>query len=302
MRVAVVGSINQDIVVKVERRPRPGETVTGSGHFLAPGGKGANQAVAIARLEGDVAMVGRIGDDIFGHALRHGLETAGVDVRHVRVDREAETGVAVITLDADAENSIVVVPGANGRVSRDDVDRATDVIAATPVVLLQLEVPVDAVIAAATLARGTVILNPAPATPLPPSLLDRVDILVPNRSELGVLAGVAEPTTIDDAAAAAARLGHKAVVVTLGAAGALVHTGGHTRVVAAPRVHAVDTTGAGDAFCGALADAIASDLSLDEATRRGVAAGALAVTTEGAQPSMPQKAAVEAVLGEIELR
>ncbi len=299
MRVAVVGSINQDIVVRVERRPRPGETVTGTGHFLAAGGKGANQAVATARLGAEVALVGSIGDDTFGHALRYGLETEGVDVRHVRVDREAETGVAVITLDADAENSIVVVPGANGRVSRGDVDAAAGVIEATPVVLLQLEIPLDAVLTAAALARGTVILNPAPARPLPASLLERADILVPNRSELGVLAGVAEPRTIDDVAAAAARLGHAAVVVTLGAGGALVRSGGDTRVVAAPQVDAVDTTGAGDAFCGALADAIASGLSLDEATRRGVAAGALAVTTDGAQPSMPSKAAVEALLGEM---
>jgi ribokinase len=294
MAVAVVGSINQDLVVTVKRFPEPGETLLGRGHFMAAGGKGANQAVAAARLGQEVTMVGRVGDDAFGHSLRHRLDSEGVGVDHVRIDLERGTGLAVITLDDRAENTIVVSAGANGAVTLDDVAAAESDLVAAEVTLLQLEVPLAAVDAAAELAGGLVVLNPAPAASLPAETLDMVDVLVPNRSELGLLAGVDEPWSLDDVEAAAVALaGPGTVVVTLGAEGALLVSGGPAQLVPAPQVEAVDTVGAGDAFCGALADALARGWTLPRAVEWAVHAGAIATTREGAQTALPTRAQVE---------
>ncbi len=293
MTVAVVGSINQDLVVRVPRHPVPGETILGIDHFTVSGGKGANQAVAAARLGCDVTMIGRVGDDDAGRSMVAGLRAEGIDTRHVSVDADAGSGLAVITLDDAGENAIVVSPGANGRLPVNAITAAAPVLAAARVALFQLEVPLPAVVAAIAEVGGVVILNPAPAQPLPTSMLARVGILVPNRTELGVLAGTDEPETLDaveDALAALEFAGR--VVVTLGADGAVIAEGGVLTHVPAPTIDPVDTTAAGDAFCGGLADAISRDAPLVEAVRWAVHAGALAATKIGAQPSLPTRDAV----------
>jgi ribokinase len=292
--IAVVGSANVDLVVPVETLPEPGQTVLGGDHLRVAGGKGANQAVASARLGQRVAMVGRVGDDEDGRRLLGSLEQAGVDVGHVHVTSEVPTGIALITVDRSGENTIAVSPGANARVSADDVAAAADVLGAAAVTLLQLEVSLDTVAAAAATAGGTVLLNPAPAAALPPDLLAAVDVLVPNRSELGWLAGVEEPRTIDAAVAAARQLpGDAAVVITLGADGALVVDGDVVEHLPAIVVDAVDATGAGDAFCGGLADGLSRGLDLVEAARWATKVAGLATTRWGAQPAMPTRAEVE---------
>lgn len=294
--VVVIGSINHDLTVVTSRLPRPGETVLGTHHYSGGGGKGANQAVAAVRMGARVAMVGRVGDDEHGRALHAALGNEGIDVTAVGVDPDTPTGLAVITVAEKSENTIVVSPGANDRLRPDHLD--PDLLAGATVVLAQLEVPVETVTAAAQLVRGIFILNPAPARRLPPELLDQVDILVPNRSELGVLAEIDEPATAESAAAAAGRLLPNATtVVTLGAAGALVVESGGSRLVPAHEVDPVDPTGAGDAFCGALAHSLSQGNQLDAAVATAVVSGALATTRPGAQTAMPTAEEVEQARG-----
>ena len=296
MSIVVVGSINQDLVVRTARHPLPGETVLGHRHFAAAGGKGGNQAVAAARLGGQVTMVGRVGNDQPGTALVAALAAEGIDVGNVTVDGDVGTGLAVITLDEAAENTIVVSAGANATLTADHVAAASEPLAAATVTLVQLEIPLDAVDQAMVLAGGKVILNPAPAVALPKALLGRVSVLVPNRSELGVLAGRAEPASIDEVGEAARTLaGPASVVVTLGGDGALLVHEGELHHVPAPDIDPIDTVGAGDAFCAALADAVTRDEDLLNATRWAVLAGAAACLRAGAQPSMPTPDDVEAL-------
>ena len=284
--IAVVGSINLDLVVAVERHPTPGETVVGGDCRQYPGGKGANQAVAAARLGAKVAMVGRVGADAQGAWLRDGLWTEGVQVEHVREDRQAPTGVAMIAVDARGENTIVVSPGANARVDARDIADAREVVRGAEVVLVQHEVPPEAVAAAIATAGGTVVLNPAPAR----GLAAPVDVLVPNRGELETLAGGrGDPVTLARSIAAAG-----AVVVTLGAEGAVVVEGDRAERVRAPHVEAVDSTGAGDAFCGALAEAMAGGATVVEAARWAVRVAAVSVTRPGAQGGLPRREDVPA--------
>jgi ribokinase len=279
--IAVVGSINLDLVVAVDRHPAPGETVVGGDCRQLPGGKGANQAVAAARLGSEVAMVGRVGADAQGAWLRDGLWTERVDVEHVREDRVAPTGVAMIAVDARGENTIVVSPGANARVDARDVAAASDVVRGAEVVLVQHEVPAAAVAAAIATAGGTVVLNPAPAR----GLAAPVDVLVPNRGELETLAGGrGDPVTLARSITAA-----RAVVVTLGEEGAIVVEGDRAERVRAPHVEAVDSTGAGDAFCGALAEAMAGGATVVEAARWAVRVAAVSVTRPGAQGGLPRR-------------
>lgn len=279
------------------RLPRPGESITGTGHFFGPGGKGANQAVAAARLGADVAMVGRVGDDEHGVSLVEGLEAAGVDVPGIGVDGRAGTGIAVITIDSQAENTIVISPGANMELVPDHIEAHQELIRGAAVVLAQLEIRVETVLAAARVASGIFCLNPAPARPIRGELLERVDVLVPNRSELGVLAGVDEPRTAAEAVAAAKMLWRKGpTVTTLGADGAVIVDGDESEIFPAPEVDPVDPTGAGDAFCGTLATLLAWGRELDEAVPWAVAAGAAAVTHRGAQVAMPTIEEVEALL------
>jgi ribokinase len=292
--IAVVGSLNLDTVVQVARLPQPGETLLASGHFANPGGKGGNQAVAAARLGAEVAMIGRIGDDAAGTFLRDSLEADGVDASQVTEDSEAPTGVAFITVDAGGENSIVVSAGANAELSTGQIEAAADAVETAAVVLAQLEVPPESVLFAARIASGTVVLNPAPARNLDPVLLEQVDVLVPNETELAALTGSSGSESLGDIAAKARTIpGPKTVVVTLGARGALVVDDDEAVHVPAPRVQALDTTAAGDAFCGALGEALVRKATLVEAATWAVRAGAITTTRLGAQQSLPTRSEME---------
>mgnify|MGYP000695871596 CR=1 FL=1 len=299
--IVVVGSSNTDMIVRLERLPRPGETVLGGRFSTAAGGKGANQAVAAARAGGRVAFVGRVGDDAFGREALRGFRRDRLRVSRVARDPRAPSGVALICVAANGENSIAVAPGANARLSAADVRRAAGEFAAGSVLLAQLEIPLAAVRAAVDLAaaRGmTVILNPAPARPLARGLLRRVNLLTPNETEAEILSGITIKTPAD-AVRAAAKLrgmGVGAVVITLGAKGALVADAQGCDWAPGFRVRAVDTTAAGDVFNGALAVALAEGRSLREAVRFANAAAALSVTRLGAQPSAPWRREIEARL------
>jgi ribokinase len=295
--IFVVGSLNADLVTRLERFPAPGETVTARDLAVHAGGKGANQAYAAARLGGRVAMLGCIGRDANGELLLQSLRGVGVDVSPVVRDDEAPTGLALIALDASGENQIVVVPGANARLTPELVQAHAARIAAAAVVLLQLEVPLDAVVAAARIARdggATVILDPAPARPLPAPLLECLDFLTPNQSELQTLTGRAAGGPPEPAARSLAD--GRRVIVKMGEAGALLVEADRQSSWPALRVEAVDATGAGDAFNAALAVALAEGRPLPDAGRLATAAGALCVTRAGAQPSMPTRQEVEAAL------
>lgn len=288
--IVVAGSVNRDIVVAVARHPRPGETVFGHDHLVVDGGKGANQAVAAARLGADVAFIGSVGADAVGDELREGLSAEGVDVARLASDPDAPSGLALITVDDEGENVIVVSPGANGRVGAGDIESATAVLAAADVVLLQLEIPVEAVMAAAALGgEALVVLNPAPARPLTRELLERVDVLVPNRHELTELTGSSDPRSALD-------LPVPSVVVTLGGEGAAIVADDGVVVVPSPSVDVIDTTGAGDAFCGALATFLALGDDIDTAVKKAVGAGALATTATGARTAMPDRGRLGALL------
>jgi len=299
--IAVFGSINMDLIARTPRLPVAGETLTGRSFFTAPGGKGANQAVAAARLGSQVFMVGRVGADVFGSALLESLKQNRVDTAGVAEETGASSGVAVIAVDDRAENSIIVVPGANGTVSEADVARLESVLPRVDVLLLQLEIPMEAVLAAARLASRhnvTVILDPAPARPLPPELYGFVDIITPNETEAEALAGFPVRDAEDAAKAAAHFKSHGVAhaIVKMGAKGAYWANGRAGRFFPAYQVEAVDTVAAGDAFNGGLAVALAEGLSMPEAVHWGMAAGALSTTKPGAQPSMPDRAAVERLM------
>ncbi|MBA2336661.1 MAG: ribokinase [Acidimicrobiia bacterium] len=296
-RIVVVGSINRDVVLGVEQLPIPGETVLGRSLGTYNGGKGANQAVAAARLGRSVAMVGRVGDDRAGVASREALTAEGIDARGVRVDRKAVTGSAMILVDDDGENSIVVVPGANGRLSAKDVVACSDAIGAAAVTLVQLEVPMEAVAEAVRLSRGTVVLNAAPARPIPAEVMRAVDVIVVNRSELAGLCADLEAESTKEIASQVERLRCPgAVVVTVGSDGAMVVDNGDIVHVPAVNVAVVDTTGAGDAFCGAVADALAGGDTLERAVGWAVLVGAAAATKVGAQVALPTRSEVKAML------
>lgn len=302
-KIAVVGSINLDLVVPVPHHPVPGETVLGGELAEHPGGKGANQAVAAARLGAQVAMVGRVGDDEAGSVLRAALQREGVDVRWVLAEQGFRTGRALIAVDrASGENSIIVSPGANTALAPEHCAASGTVLRDADVTLLQQEIPAATVEAAARLAGGTVLLNPAPARSTLTreslrDLLDMVDILVPNRAELAAMVGHDLHDLHAVADAARTLRGPSAVVVTLGADGALLCEEGAVLLVPALAVTPVDTTAAGDAYCGALACAVAEGLPLHEAVRNANATAALATTRPGAQPSLPTRAEVEKLLG-----
>lgn len=298
--IVVVGSINTDLTVQTPHLPAPGETVLGENLVIAGGGKGANQAVAAARLGARVVLVGCVGNDLFGQQARERLAQEGIVTDWLRVDPTAPSGVALIIVDPQGQNMIAVAPGANARLTPDDVARAEPVIAASAVVVLQLETPLPTVVAAARAARRhgrRVILNPAPAQPLPADLYALVDVLVPNAREAAQLSG--QDTTTLEGALAAARWfqaqGVRAVVVTLGEQGALLVEGPTWQHVPAAPVAAVDTTAAGDAFVGALAWGLARGQPLPTAVMFASAAAALACTRVGAQPSLPVLAEVEAL-------
>jgi ribokinase len=297
-RVVVVGSSNTDLSVLCPNLPGRGETVLGGELYTAAGGKGANQAVAAARAGAEVAFVGAVGDDDFGRAAVAGLEHNGIDTSHVAVKKRTPSGVALILVESSGENLIAVAPGANGKLTKTDVNRAGTVIRSAGALLLQLEVPLDVVERAAALADRTgalVLLNPAPmpADRLPGSLLRHVDILVPNEGELLRLTGKRS------AASAAKQLfefGLTALIVTLGAKGMRIIERDATTDVAGFAVEPVDAVGAGDCFCGYLAAGLAAGRRLADAARLACAAAALSVTRHGAQPAMPTRAEAERLL------
>ena len=296
--VLVVGSSNTDMVIRVPRIPRPGETILGGAFAMAAGGKGANQAVAAARAGGRVTFVARVGDDIFGERAVAKFEADGLDTRFVIRTPGSSSGIALINVDERGENSISVASGANALLSVGDVDKAGEAFAAADIVLVQLESPLETVEAAARKAgeRGVpVILNPAPARTLDDALLRRVAILTPNEHEAEILTGIAV-TDERGARAAAARLrarGPEAVVVTMGEHGAYASAPGFDGLVPAFRVEPVDTTAAGDVFNGALAVALAEKRPWPDALRFAQAAAAISVTRPGAQPSAPTRAEIE---------
>lgn len=291
--VVVLGSLNMDLVARTGRMPRPGETVFGEDFVTVPGGKGANQAAAAARLGASVEMIGRVGADAFGPTLIANMRQQGVGVEHVGIDERASTGVALIIVDGEGENSIVVVPGANGRVSEGDLHAAHDLLASASFLVAQLEVPLPVVRAAIQIARGLdlrVILNAAPAQHVDADFVRGVFCLVVNEFEAETLAGVAVNEDLESAAEAGRALldlGVCVAVITLGARGALLVTRERSAHVPARRVPVVDTTAAGDAFVGGLTVALLEGLDLVDAVRYATCAGTLASTRLGAQPSLP---------------
>lgn len=296
--IVVVGSVNLDLVVGVERIPVVGETVLGGDLVQIPGGKGANQAVAAARLGRSVAMVGRVGDDDAGVTLRTSLHADGVDTTHLLDTPGVPSGIALIAVQDDGDNVIIVSPGANGRLTSADV-AGSPALAEAQVVLVQAEIPIECVVEAARNAGGLVVWNPAPAPAdgVPLELLETVDVLVPNQTELASICNHDGPVDLSIAVALCRDLPTAAVVVTLGADGALVVVDGEAVHVPAPVVTPVDTTAAGDAFCAALADAIVGGADLVAAAQWAVRVGAATTLRPGAQPSLPTPDEVQALLG-----
>lgn len=301
--IVVVGSINMDLVARTKRMPLGGETLLGSDFRMVPGGKGANQAVAVARTGGNVKIVGGVGDDIFGKQLLANLRDNGIDTDFVKARSGMATGVAIILVDDQGENSIVVVPGANDCVSQQDVEAARLIIETAQVVLLQLEIPletVELVIRVAKQAGVPVILDPGPARPLSRDLLAMVDIITPNEHEAQVLAGE-ELHNLDDARNIAAKLlgwGIKHVLLKLGGEGVIMANAEGFEHIPAHKVHVEDTTAAGDSFAGGLAVALAEGYTLREAVLFANAVGALAVTRLGAQSAIPTREEVESFMME----
>jgi ribokinase len=290
--ICVVGSCNLDLIVYTPRLPQVGETLTASDFQTCCGGKGANQAVMAARLGARVSMVGKVGRDLFGDRLLANFREQGVDTAHVLVDAGKPSGVATILVDAAANNCILVVPGANGALTPDDVRAAAPAITAADILLCQLEVPPETTTEALRLARAAgvkTILNPAPAVPLADEVLSLADLCVPNETELRILTGLSSPA---EGARALLTRGPGAVLVTLGERGVLVATPQGCEAIAAVAVRAVDPSGAGDAFVGSLAVFLAEGAPLAEAARRANAVAALSVTRPGTQPSFPTRAEI----------
>lgn len=286
--LCVVGSINADLFVRVDRHPLPGETLLGSGGEVLPGGKGANQAVAAALQGASVRFVGAVGDDAYAEPAMSIMRESGIDLSAVRSLPGVSTGLAMITVSADGENTIIVVPGANAAV--DDEFVASSPVAGADIVLLQGEVPASGFATAVAAATGRVVINLAPVIDVPREALLKADPLIVNEHEAGLVLdqfGVSAGTTPDELVAALRDVGFASVVLTLGAAGALVADTSGLHPIATPRITAVDTTGAGDAFTGALCAALLAGHDLVSAASHAARVGAFAATKRGAQPSYP---------------
>ena len=291
--ILVIGSSNTDMTVVSDRLPERGETVLGGVFHMGPGGKGANQAVCASRLGADVTFVCKVGNDLFGDNALAGYRSEGMDVSHV-LRSDKPTGSALILVDGQGENVISVAPGANADFTVQDMDALSPVIRGADYLLLQLEIPVPSVVRAVEIAREAgvfVILNPAPACALPEAIFRHVSLIIPNRTELSLLSGVATDTEehIRAAVETLRTAGVGNVIVTLGSAGALVCREGSYTTVPALRVQAVDTTAAGDTFCGAVCVGLSEGLSLEEAAAFATKASALTVQKVGAQNSLPYR-------------
>jgi ribokinase len=299
--IYVVGSSNTDMVIKASRLPAPGETVMGGDFLMNPGGKGANQAVTAARLGGEVTFVAKVGNDVFGKQAVRLFQRENINTLHVARDTNHPSGVALINVDANGENCIAVAPGANSHLKALEVEAALEIMSDPAIILLQLEIPLNTV--KFTIRRSfekglKVVLNPAPAQPLPADIFSCIYLLTPNESEAELLTGV--KVTDEESAKKAATIlkerGLENVIITLGAKGAYLLTDTISKLIAAPPVTAVDTTAAGDCFNGALAVALAEDLPLDEAVSFACKAASICVTRMGAQASIPYRKEVDSLL------
>ena len=299
--IVVVGSSNTDMIIKLDRIPRPGETILGGEFVTAAGGKGANQAVAAARAGGRVGLIAKLGRDMFGDEALAGFIKDGINVDHVGRDKHAPSGVALIFVAKDGENSIAVASGANAKLSPSDVKKARALFASSGILLMPLETPLPTVIAAAEIAAKAgveVILNPAPAQPLPDELLRLVAILTPNETEAELLTGI---KVVDEASASKAAdqllgRGARTVIITLGHRGAYVGSEDTRKLIGGFPMQAVDTTAAGDVFNGALAVALAEGQAIEQAVRFANAAAGLSVTKMGAQTSAPKRKAIDELM------
>lgn len=298
-RILVIGSSNTDMTVRSATLPKPGETVLGGDFRMGPGGKGANQAVAARLLGGEVTFVCKLGRDMFGEGASKHYESCGLDTSKI-LWSDKPSGVALITVDSKAENSIVVASGANADMTVSDIDSVADIIKSSGILLLQLEIPMDAVVHAAEIAYNAgvqVVLNPAPAADLPAELLKCVSILIPNETEASAISGI-DINNFEAAAAAAERLkgmGVREVIITMGSRGSVVCDGDCT-FVPAVKVNAVDTTAAGDTFCGGVCVALSEGKDLLEAVKFATAASSIAVQRPGAQDSVPNRCEVDKLM------
>ena len=295
--ICVIGSLNMDLVVNVDKMPKPGQTIIGSNFKEVPGGKGANQAVAMARLNGNVSMIGKVGEDGFGQTLINALKNDKVDTTYIKTTKGA-TGVALITVDNNAQNSIVVSPGANFEVKEEDIDNNIEAIKNSDIVVLQLETPLNTIKYALKKSKELnkyTILNPAPALKLDDEIIKNVDLLTPNETELEIISGVNIETEEDIQKAAQIMIekGVKELIVTLGSKGSLYINKEKSIFKKAYKVEAVDTTAAGDSYTAALAVALSKDQSIEEAMDFASKVGALSVLKEGAQSSLPTLEDVE---------
>ena len=297
-KIVVIGSSNTDMVIKAERLPVPGETVIGNSFMMNPGGKGANQAVAAARIGGDVTLIAKTGNDIFGQQAIQQYNAEGIRTDYIFSDPENPSGVALIAVDANGENSILVASGANGTLSVEDIEIAKNEIETAGLLLMQLEIPMETVEYAAGIAfnKGIrVILNPAPAQFLSNQLLQRLYIITPNKTEAERLTGI-KVNDWESAQLAADYLSEKGVnivIITLGAAGALIKEGGRYHRIASEKVKAVDTTAAGDTFNGTLCVGLSEGQNIVDAVKMACKASAIAVTRLGAQSSIPYRKELE---------
>ena len=293
-RIAVIGSSNTDMVVLTQRFPSPGETILGGEFFKNAGGKGANQAVAAARLGGNVSFIGKVGEDLFGEEAVQNIKKEGVDVSSVFVDDETASGIAQILVNEQGENCIVVAPGANMKLGNQDLDRAGKQLEEAGLVLMQLEIPLETIKYAAEklhLTGKKVILNPAPAVELPKELYRSLYMITPNETETEILTGirVTDEASAEKAGEIFRDRGVDIVIITMGAKGAWLHSEDYRQLVPAPTVEAVDTTAAGDCFNGALAVGLSEGMKLDEAVGFANRAAAITVTGKGAQNSLPMR-------------
>ena len=299
--IAIVGSSNTDMVIKAHHLPAPGETILGGTFFMTQGGKGANQAVAAARLNGQVTFIAKTGADVFGKQSLQLYKDDGINTSYISTDENSPSGVALITVDDHGENCIAVAPGANGTLSIDDINKARTILEKASIILVQLEIPLETVSYVVNLAEQAnvkLVLNPAPACMLSDDLLNRISIITPNEKEAEMLSGI-KILGIDSAKEAAKVLagkGIETVIITMGSEGALLFNNNTFEMVPAAKVKAVDTTAAGDVFNGALVVAISEGKDMIEAVRFANAAAAISVTRLGAQASAPRRSEVEALI------